>query len=175
MKLIQEITDKDVLGIDGLSDAKPRYTARAILKNNSDKYAVMYAEKFDLYSLPGGGIEDNEDKIEALKREILEETGCVCESIEELGYVYENRAHCDYTQYSYYYVVETEKPTHNPSLTADESKNKTKVQWHSLNDIVHLIFNQKPTTNQQKFLKARDVAALKKYIKIVGNEHCSSE
>ena len=54
MILIKEITDKDILGTDGLSDAKPRYTARAILKNHSDEYAVMYAEKFNLYSLPGG-------------------------------------------------------------------------------------------------------------------------
>ena len=164
MILIKEITDKDILGTDGISDAKPRYTARAILKNHSDRYAVMYAKKFSLYSLPGGGIEDNEDKLDALKREILEETGCICKSLEELGYVYENRAHCDYTQYSYYYVVTTENPTQNPCLTDNESKNKTKVQWHSLNTVIDLIFNQNPATNQQRFLKARDVAALQKYM-----------
>ena len=164
MKLIKEITDKEILGTEGLSNAKPRYTARAILKNYSNEYAVMYAEKFNLYSLPGGGIEDNEDKIDALKREILEETGCVCKSIEELGCVYENRAHCDYTQYSYYYVVTTEHPTQQPCLTDNESRNKTKVQWHSLDKLIDLIFNQNPKTNQQKFLKARDVTALKEYL-----------
>ena len=78
--------------------------------------------------------------------------------------MYENRAHCDYTQYSYYYVVTTDNPTQNPSLTENESRNKTKVQWHSLIDTVDLIFNQTPSTNQQKFLKARDVAALQKYM-----------
>ena len=45
----------------------------------------MYAEKFGLYSLPGGGIDDGEDVLTALKREILEETGCTCGSIAELG------------------------------------------------------------------------------------------
>lgn len=164
MDLICKITDKDLLGTDGLSKAEPRYTARAILKNGEDKYAVMYTEKFDLYSLPGGGIEDDEDKLEALRREVLEETGCICESIEEIGYIYENRAHADYTQYSYYYFVTAGSPAQKQSLTESEIQNKTKVQWHSLDKMTDLIFNQKPSTNQQKFLKARDVAALKKYI-----------
>ena len=40
MRLIAEITDKEILGKDGLSSAKPRYTARAIVKNG-DLYAVI--------------------------------------------------------------------------------------------------------------------------------------
>lgn len=167
MKLIKEITDKDILGIDGLSETEPRYTARAILKNTSNQYAVMYAEKFDLYSFPGGGIEGSEDKVDALKREVLEETGCICKSIEELGCVYENRAHCNYTQYSYYYVVTTEKTNKKLSLTDEERKNKTRVLWCSLDEAVQLIFHQTPKSNQQEFLKARDVAALKKYLEIL--------
>lgn len=60
MKQIAFITDRDILGTGGLSAAKPRLTARAILRNNKDQYAVMYASEFDLYSLPGGGIEEGE-------------------------------------------------------------------------------------------------------------------
>lgn len=164
MDLICELTDKDVLGTDGLSNAEPRYTARAILKNDKDQYAVMYTKKFDLYSLPGGGIEGEEGKLEALKREVLEETGCTCEAIEEIGCVYENRAHCDYTQYSYYYFVKAGKDVKATSFTDVEIQNKTEVQWHPLEKVTDLIFNQKPHTNQQKFLQARDVAALKKYV-----------
>ena len=77
MKLIAEITDREILGTGGSSSAAPRYTARAVLKNGG-LYAVMYAEKFGLYSLPGGGVDDGEDVLTALKREILEETGCTC-------------------------------------------------------------------------------------------------
>ena len=172
MDIICEITDKDVLGTDSLSNAEPRYTARAVLKNGKDQYAVMYTKKFDLYSLPGGGIEGDEDKIEALKREVLEETGCTCESesITEIGCVYENRAHCNYTQYSYYYFVKAGNDVKAQSFTDVEMQNKTEVQWHSLEKVIDLIFNQNPGTNQQKFLQARDVAALKKYISIVCND-----
>ena len=65
MKLIAEITDKEVLGTDGLSSAEPRYTARAIVKSG-DLYAVIHSEKFHPYSLPGEGVEDGENIITAL-------------------------------------------------------------------------------------------------------------
>ena len=47
MKLIAEITDREILGTGGLSSAAPRYTARAVLKNGG-LYAVMFAEQFGL-------------------------------------------------------------------------------------------------------------------------------
>lgn len=170
MDIICEITDKDVLGTDGLSNAQPRYTSRAVLKNDKDQYAVMYTKKYDFYLLPGGGIEGDEDKIEALKREVLEETGCTCENMTEIGCVYENRAHCNYIQYSYYYFVKVGNDVKAQNFTDIEIQNKTEVQWHSLEKVIDLIFNQNPGTNQQKFLQARDVAALKKYISIVCND-----
>lgn len=70
----------------------------------------MYAEKFGLHSLPGGGIEDGEDALTALCREVYEETGYVSDEIQELGIVAENRASLDYTQINYYFVVTTAHP-----------------------------------------------------------------
>lgn len=159
MKLLKRITDKEILGTDGLSTAKPRVTARAILKHG-DQFAVMYAKKFDLYSLPGGGVEDGENLLDALKREVLEETGCSCDSIQELGFVEENRAHCDYTQVSCYFIVETACATFDPALTEAEMQNGTTVHWHSFQDTCHLIADAVHTTTQRKFLQARDAAAL---------------
>lgn len=68
MKQICELNDKIILGQDGISDKAPRLTARAIVKNQSGTYAVMYSDKFKLYSLPGGGVEDDEDVLTALHR-----------------------------------------------------------------------------------------------------------
>ncbi len=128
MKLICELNDKMILGRDGRSNKPPRLTARAIVKNLDGLYAVMYADKFKLHSLPGGGVEDGEDVLTALRREIYEETGCVCDEIKELGIVAENRASLDYTQVNYYYVVTT---THVPGenhLTEAEQANRTVVK-----------------------------------------------
>ena len=167
MKLIAEITDREILGTGGLSSAAPRYTARAVLKNGG-LYAVMFAGKFGLYSLPGGGVDDGEDVVTALKREILEETGCTCGSIAELGMVRENRAQADYTQCSYYYIVEALQAG-SPQFTEAEKSNGTGLQWHTLKDVIKLINGFEPATYQQQYLKARDVAALNEYLRVLGS------
>ena len=95
MKQICELNDKLLLGTDGMSCKAPRITARAVVKNQEGKYAVMYAESWGLHSLPGGGVEEGEDVLTALRREIYEETGCSCDEIRELGIVSENRASLD--------------------------------------------------------------------------------
>lgn len=166
MVCIAKITDKEVLGIDGLSHSQPRITARAILKNRNGQYAVMYAEKFNLYSLPGGGVEDGESIDEAIQREIWEETGCNIISITPLGYVEENRAHCNYTQINHYFVLETDDIVFHQHLTENEIKNKTTVRWLSDIDMYHHIAAPAHETNQRKFLQARDVSALDYYFSI---------
>ncbi len=163
MKLICELNDKMILGRDGRSNKAPRLTARAIVKNQDGLYAVMYSDKFKLHSLPGGGVEDGEDVLTALRREVYEETGCVCDEVRELGIVAENRASLDYTQVNYYYVVTT---THVPGenhLTEAEQANNTEVQWHPFDEMVRLIQEQEFDRVQAKYLKARDVAALQEY------------
>lgn len=163
MERICELNGKLLLGLEGMSAQPPRQTARAIVRNADGLYAVMYAGKFHLYSLPGGGMEDGEDPISALRREIYEETGCSCDHIEELGIVLENRAHQDFTSMSYYYIVTTDHPAVPIHLTEAEIANQTTVQWHPLDTVTRLISEPKHTTNQRKYLQARDVAALNAY------------
>lgn len=163
MNQICELNDKIILGQDGLCEKAPRLTARAIVKDRDGVYAVMYSDKFKLHSLPGGGVEEGEDVVSALRREIYEETGCVCDEIKELGIVSENRSSLDYTQINHYYVVTT---THVPGrlhLTEAERASRTVVQWHSFDEMVRLIRNQKFDRVQGKYLQARDIAALEAY------------
>ena len=167
MELICELNDKIILGTEGLSTKAPRLTARAIVKNQDGLYAVMYADKFKLHSLPGGGVEDGEDVLTALRREVYEETGCICDEIQELGIVAENRASLDYTQINYYFVVTT---THTPGenhLTEAEQDSRTVVEWHTFDEMVRLINEQGFDRVQGKYLKARDVVALREYSKWV--------
>ena len=65
-----------------------RPTLRAVIIC-CNKVAMVYSKKFDYYKFPGGGIENTEDKMSALKREVLEETGLsvIDDSINELGSV----------------------------------------------------------------------------------------
>lgn len=165
MKRIGLITDKDILGNEGVSNAKPRITARAIIKNHRNQYAVLYARDFHLHSLPGGGVEDGETVEGALEREVAEETGVNILKVEELGYVEENRAYCNYTQISYYFIVTTDSKDFSPHLTSEEAKHGTTVNWYSFEEAYDLIVSAKHTTVQRKYLQARDVLALREYMK----------
>ena len=166
MKQICELNDKIVLGTDGMSTKAPRTTARAIVKNQDGLYAVMYADKFKLHSLPGGGVEGGEDVLTALRREVYEETGCVCDEIQELGIVSENRASLDYTQINHYFVVTTNQTSCENHLTELEQANRTVVKWVPFEEAVRLINEQEFDRVQAKYLKARDVVALREYANV---------
>lgn len=163
-KLIGTLTDKNVLGTDGLSTKEPRRTSRAILINEENKYAVMYARKFNLHSLPGGGIDNGENEHSALIREVFEETGCVCDSVEPLGIVSENRFHADFTSLSYYFVVHTKTKQTVLHLTDSEIENGTILKWCSFDELYSLIKDVVHETSQRKFLQARDLLALNEYM-----------
>lgn len=165
MKRICELNDRTVLGTDGMSDKAPRITARAVVKTEDGLYAVMYAEKFKLHSLPGGGVENGEDVLTALQREVFEETGCTCDEIRELGIVSENRASLDYTQINYYFAVTTLHIPGENHLTEAEKDSRTVVKWVPFDELVRLINEQEFDRVQGKYLKARDVAALREYEK----------
>lgn len=162
MKTICELNDSILLGLSGRSEKPPRITARAIVKDQRGQYAVMYAEKYNIYTLPGGGVEKGEDVLTALRREVLEETGCTCDEIQQLGTIYENRASLDYTQVNHYFVVTTNKVGQS-RLTEAELANNTVVQWHIFEEMKRLISEPTFDRVQGKYLQARDVAALREY------------
>lgn len=85
MKRLFEIDLKDYKETDKVFR---RPSARAIIRNG-DKIALVYSKKEKYYKFPGGGIHDDEDKRQALIREVREEVGMVVipESIREFGSV----------------------------------------------------------------------------------------
>lgn len=164
MKRIAELTDQSLLGRDGWATAEPRRTARGILRNEAGLYAVIYAESWGLHNLPGGGVEPGESPVEALRRELLEETGCVCRQIEELGYVYENRAYCNFTQNAYYFVAQCSGTPASLHLTDEERAQGITCLWLPLEEVAERIRAFRPQTDQQRYLRARDLAALEAYM-----------
>ena len=98
-------------------DWKPsrRDSARAIIHVGDDKLALVYSEKLGYYKFPGGGIHKDEDKVEALVREVEEEVGLIVipGSIREFGVAsrYQKSAMAEKTifvQDNFYYECDVE-------------------------------------------------------------------
>ena len=111
---------------DSIGNVNYREAVRAvIIKKN--KILMVHSINKD-YKFPGGGIKKGENKIEALEREVEEETGYVCNKIiRKLGIVTErskdkyvhNRI---FKMISYYYVAEVSDERKEQKLDAYEAE-----------------------------------------------------
>lgn len=79
-----EIIGKNYLG----SVVKTIVSSRAIIRKDN-KVLLSYLSKLDVYTTPGGRVETNETLENAVKREVLEETGYVVTVNKKLYETYE--------------------------------------------------------------------------------------
>ena len=101
-----------------------RDSARAIIRLGDEKLALVYAKKLGYYKFPGGGINENEDKLSALVREVQEEVALsvVPESIHEYGVVHRfqksgKAPDTVFVQDSFYYTCDVEKISEGSKLS----------------------------------------------------------
>lgn len=73
MRLINTLYHPDLIEKENPKTFE-RTAARAIVLKGED-LLLVYTRYYDDYTLPGGGIENGENSEEAVKRELLEETG----------------------------------------------------------------------------------------------------
>ena len=105
-----------------------RPSVRAVIRRG-ERIAMVYSRKYDYYKFPGGGIEQGEDHISALVREVGEETGLsvIPESVRDFGLVIRiNSSNKEpetiFSQENYYYLCETEDRAGEQSLDAYEDE-----------------------------------------------------
>ncbi|WP_245585003.1 NUDIX hydrolase [Psychroserpens burtonensis] len=73
MKLLKTHYHPEVKTLDNKS-VFTRLTTRSIVINGHS-ILLLYTERYEDYSLPGGGLDLDEDRIEGMMRELIEETG----------------------------------------------------------------------------------------------------
>ena len=138
MRVLFELDKKDY----GKND-KPyfRPSVRAIIKKDG-RFAMVHSRKYDYYKFPGGGIEDGEDHVTALIREVREETGLnvTPSEIREYGMVRRiQKGKSDgtvFVQDNFYYFCEVQEGNTGQNLDDYESEEGFTLEYVTAEKVI---------------------------------------
>lgn len=108
-----------------------RQSTRAIVLDDQNNIALIYSEKLDYYTLPGGTLDKGETTDEAIIRECKEEIGCNVSIISPVGKVLEVRKSSEKIGEIFGYLVSVIGDKGEPELMADEIEEKLITKWVS--------------------------------------------
>lgn len=140
------LVNDDIYPYTGIN--KRRKTVRAILINEYKQVALLHIvgiDKFgnrDHFETPGGGIEENEDFITALRREILEEIGCSISNIKEIGHVDIQYNLLNRIDEGYFFYAEVSKFI-GQNLNEYEKRIFKDIKWIKIEELDSLYQNYK--------------------------------
>ena len=159
MELLHEIKDKEWPKDE--STLEIREASRAVLFDENGLIPLLFVSNYNYHKLPGGGVDDGEDKVQALNREVMEEVGSKIEVTGEVGKIIEYRSQFNLKQISYCYVGKiTSKGL--PTFTEEELSQNFKLVWLPLEEAISKVENDKPTNYEGSFIQQRDIVFLKK-------------
>ena len=162
MELIKEIYfENDVK----CNNYKIRKAARSIAFNTDGKIPLLNVSKNNYHKLAGGGIEEGEDIIKALEREMLEEVGANIGELEEIGVIIEYRNKFELLQFSYYYKSKVIGKLTETAFTEKEKNNGFILEWKTLDEAIELLKNDKPIDYEGQFIVKRDLEFLEYFKK----------
>ncbi|MFK5884251.1 MAG: NUDIX domain-containing protein [Candidatus Izemoplasma sp.] len=124
-----------------------RFACRGVIYQNN-KLLMIYLKATNEYKFPGGGIEANESKVVALKREVLEESGrTISKVISSLGYIDQinidiNNEDDIFHMRSYYYRCDITKDIENQNLSGYEIELGFTPVWVSVDQAIKVNENR---------------------------------
>lgn len=126
------------------------HKVRAVIKNDEGKYAITTESGKCIF--PGGKLENDEDVISAIKRELLEELGIefidseikeefVLETLYDDYYDFRIKKYIPRYTVTTYFYIETSKEINltRMNLTSDEIKQEFKIFFVSKDELIKMI------------------------------------
>lgn len=173
MKQLLEIDLKDYENCDKIFR---RPSVRAIILKDNNKIALVYSKKEKYYKFPGGGIKQDEDKKEALVREVREEVGLIVipESICEFGSVMRRQRsnvspNTIFEQENYYYTCKTKNQIVDQELDNYEAEAGFILKFVSLDEAILVNSTYKSENYFNEIMIMRET----KVLQIVKDKICS--
>lgn len=167
MQNLLTIKEKDInpespdIDVSGFME---RSASRAVLLDKDGQVYLLNVSKHGYHKLPGGGIDEGEEIIQALERELMEEVGCKAEIVAELGTVVEYRNYDDggLKQMSYCYIAKQVGDQADSALEEGElEKGMFEVKAKNIDEAIALLTNDRPDNLEGKFIQKRDITFLK--------------
>ena len=138
-----------------------RNVVRALIEK--DGLFAMQKGKQGEYKIPGGGMDEGETIVEALMREVREETGLVIipDTMKELGEITEIRrdifdANIKYIAHSMHYACEVEPEMVGTAMTESEKEKGYRLEWADIDTIIETntkLMKEKWQLRDVKFLE----------------------
>lgn len=158
MKLIKIINPENV-SEDEVKNYRTREAGRAVVFDEENNLALLRVSKENYYKLPGGGIEEGEDKMIALYRECQEEIGCDIEVIKELGFIVEYRKIFTLKQTSHCFLAKVKGLKGKPDFTDSEKEKGFEVVWLPYGEALKVLNESKASSIEGgSYIVPRDIA-----------------
>lgn len=139
MQLITTLIHPDLKTLDG--NILRRQAARGIVLRE-ESILLLFTERYDDFSFPGGGVDPGEEIIVGLRREIEEETGASNVRVgRNYGHVEEFRPHWKAEfdlmhMVSHFYFCEVDPELREPQMEDYERENGMRPVWVNLQEAI---------------------------------------
>lgn len=164
---MQQLFDIDLHDYESGDDIFTRPSARGIIFDDCGNIALVYSQSEKYYKFPGGGIHKNEDKKEALIREVKEETGLIVipESIKEFGSVMRRQKssispNTIFEQENFYYLCKVKNEIAKQNLDDYEAEARFVLKFVSLDDAIDTNLKYKADDLFNEIMIKRDTKLL---------------
>ncbi len=160
MQLIKTLNPEDATEQE-IASFKTRTAARAVVYDNDGHVAILNVSNKNYHKLPGGGVEDGEDELSALKRECREELGCEIEVFGEVGQIVEYRKIFHLKQISLCYLANVTGQKGSPAFTQDETEDGFQILWLPIQQAMQILADDQPENDEGRlYIVPRDMTFL---------------